>query len=42
MNKLCLAFVLAALFAGCGTLHDGQGWEHNMQDKSGSILEHKH
>ncbi|MDQ6983784.1 MAG: hypothetical protein Q9M44_03620 [Ghiorsea sp.] len=42
MNKVMLVFIVLAGLSGCGALHDGSGWEHNMDDQSESILEHKH
>ncbi len=42
MSKWLLPLCILVGLSGCGALHDGSGWEHNMDDKSDSTLEHKH
>jgi len=42
MKKCAVLLVVAWLSSGCATLHDGVGWEHNMDEESSSLLEHKH
>ncbi len=41
MSKWLLALLLL-MFSGCMALHDGSGWEHNMEQESNTILEHEH
>ncbi len=42
MSKWLLPLFVLAVLSGCGAFHDGSGWEHNMDEQSESILEHKH
>ncbi|WP_269764222.1 hypothetical protein [Ghiorsea bivora] len=42
MSKFIVSLVLLLLLASCSYLHDGSGWEHNMDDSSDAILEHVH
>ena len=42
MSKLALVLWVVVSLSGCAMFHDGSGWEHNMDEQSESILEHKH
>ncbi|MDX8388491.1 MAG: hypothetical protein R8M46_08200 [Ghiorsea sp.] len=42
MNNFILGTLLLLFLASCGGLHDGKGWEHDMDKESQNILEHKH
>jgi len=42
MNNLMLGVLLLLILGGCGGLHDSKGWEHDMNNDSQNILEHKH
>ncbi|MDQ6989697.1 MAG: hypothetical protein Q9M19_07425 [Mariprofundaceae bacterium] len=42
MSKLVMLLLMIFAFSGCGALHDGNGWEHNMDQESDELFEHKH